>query len=336
MARQAAGASPAAPTTAAHYWRRRLAAVQTAIGTMPEAARGSAGFRELVLPPSSAFPLYDREMVRRADEAGHKAIPLTRASDPPGTDQVGLTAAECDFFRQHGFLVKRGLLPQSSLAECVDRAWSVLSEQQPSVVRSDRATHVDPQRHWSATKGPSTTPHGHPTTRNWPMTFTGAGDWNWHGLGSDPEWLAATSAHPNVLHMVEALIGGPVKVPTRNRGIYCIFPHADPGNLGPHHDWHPFDLGGMAYISAVAPFSGGPLDSLVSLRACVSSILAAVGSEHIHGTHDWCCTVVESLQGPRSGLALTLDFSELFRTSKPVGLLQMKPTTANEPQSLNR
>lgn len=90
------------------------------------------------------------------------------------------------------------------------------------------------------------------------MTFTSAGDWNWHGLGSDQTWLADTSAHPNVLHMVEALIGGPVKVPTRNRGIYCMFPHADPGNLGPHHDWHPFDLGGMAYISAVAPFSGGP------------------------------------------------------------------------------
>ena len=36
-----------------------------------------------------------------------------------------------------------------------------------------------------------------------------------------------------------------------------MFPHEDPGQLGPHHDWHPFDLGGMAYIQKVEPYSGG-------------------------------------------------------------------------------
>ena len=233
------------------HWHRRLRSVYTAI--VMEAPPAHV----VSTSSSQSTALYDSEMTRRADGVGQRAVPLTRASDPPGTDRLGLTAAECEFFRQHGFLVKRGLLPQSSLADFVDRLWSVLSEQQPSVVRADRASHVDPQKHWSATEGPPTTHNGRPTTRNWPMTFTSAGDWNWHALGSDPTWLAATSAHPNVLHMVEELIGGPVKVPTRNRGIYCMFPHEKPGDLGPHHDWHPFDLGGMAYISAVAPFSGG-------------------------------------------------------------------------------
>jgi hypothetical protein len=162
-----------------------------------------------------------------------------------------------EFFKVHGFLIKRGLLPKPALTEQVDKIWSRLSAEQPSVTRPDKGSHVDPHRHWTVTEGPSTTEDGSPTSRNWPMSFTGAGDWNWHGLGSDPDWLSATSAHPNVLHVVEALIGGPVKVPTRNRGIYCMFPHEEPGKLGPHHDWHPFDLGGMAYIGHVAPYSGG-------------------------------------------------------------------------------
>ena len=38
------------------------------------------------------------------------------------------------------------------------------------------------------------------------------------------EFVSATSAHPNVLHVVESLLGGPVRTPNRNRGIYFIFP----------------------------------------------------------------------------------------------------------------
>ena len=43
--------------------------------------------------------------------------------------------------------------------------------------------------------------------------------WRWHGIGHDEAFVRATSAHPNVLHMAEALLGGPVKRPRRNRGI---------------------------------------------------------------------------------------------------------------------
>ena len=63
--------------------------------------------------------------------------------------------------------------------------------------------------------------------------------WRWHGIGHDPEFVEATTAHPNVLHMAEALMGGPVKRPRRNRGIYSIFPRDPEGpasTLGPHMD----------------------------------------------------------------------------------------------------
>ena len=36
-----------------------------------------------------------------------------------------------------------------------------------------------------------------------------------------------------------------------------MFAHTEPGTLSPHHDYHPFDLGGLIYIDDVAPNSGG-------------------------------------------------------------------------------
>jgi hypothetical protein len=61
------------------------------------------------------------------------------------------------------------------------------------------------------------------------------------------------------MRVVESLIGGPVMRPTRNRGIYTLFPKSEPElpQLNPHHDYHPFDLGGMIYLSEVGPGSGG-------------------------------------------------------------------------------
>jgi len=35
----------------------------------------------------------------------------------------------------------------------------------------------------------------------------GGNGWKWHGLGHDPAFVSATSAHPNMLHVVEALLG---------------------------------------------------------------------------------------------------------------------------------
>ena len=63
---------------------------------------------------------------------------------------------------------------------------------------------------------------------------------------------------------MHALLGGQVKVPASNRGIYGIFPSSTgpdtpPPNaqLGPHHDNNPFDLGGVIYMSKVGPLCGG-------------------------------------------------------------------------------
>ena len=137
--------------------------------------------------------------------------------------------------------------------------------------------------------------------------------WRWHGLGHDPDFVADSSAHPSVLKLVEvrfqeknldfllknlnfrfknldfiiknlhfiikqALLGGPVKRPRRNRGIYSIFPRdqtrdrptststfdspadqeAPPeAQLNPHADMQPFEMGGATYFSKVGARSGG-------------------------------------------------------------------------------
>ena len=109
------------------------------------------------------------------------------------------------------------------------------------------------------------------------------------GFGKEERCVAATSAHPAVLRTVHALLGGQVKIPASNRGIYGIFPSSTEPNapppharLGPHHDNNPFvsmkttifkddkstsfglilsvwthDLGGVIYMSKVGSLSGG-------------------------------------------------------------------------------
>ena len=46
--------------------------------------------------------------------------------------------------------------------------------------------------------------------------------------------------HPRMLHVVEALLGGPVRRPRRNRGVYSVFPvSGGKTRLGPHNDGNP-------------------------------------------------------------------------------------------------
>ncbi|MDE0193886.1 MAG: phytanoyl-CoA dioxygenase family protein, partial [Gammaproteobacteria bacterium] len=84
--------------------------------------------------------------------------------------------------------------------------------------------------------------------------------WRWHGIGHDPAFVAATSAHPRMLYMLEALLGGPIKRPRRNRGIYAVFPRAPEApasRLGPHMDQSMTELSAVTYLEDVPPNSGG-------------------------------------------------------------------------------
>jgi hypothetical protein len=92
----------------------------------------------------------------------------------------------------------------------------------PFLDRNDPQTWLDP----------ADRPAGWENTKNAPGERSQSADgelsavseWRWHHAGHDPDFLAATSSHPNVVHVVESLMGGPVREPNRNRGIYFIFP----------------------------------------------------------------------------------------------------------------
>lgn len=130
-----------------------------------------------------------------------------------------LTAADLDFFAKNGYLMKRKLIDPESLRGCVDQFWHGAPA---SIRRDDPSSWIDVDKHsdWE-----TKTPEGFERVLD-NRGYRGIRQpgWTRHGLGTEPAFLAATAHHPSAFRVVEALIGGPIALPQRNRGIYAIFP----------------------------------------------------------------------------------------------------------------
>lgn len=206
---------------------------------------------------------------------------ISQDVDPKGADKLGLTAQEAEQFRQTGFVIKRGLIPKEDFFPFINLWW-----QQPPVLaakmsRNDPASWEAPGRHWPEDnrwglannwmgqgvwpspedERPGATVGERVGRLPYKLTQDISNDvWRWHGIGHDAAFVTATSAHPRMLYMVEALLGGPVKRPRRNRGIYAIFPRDRSGpesKLGPHMDQNMTELIGVTYLEDVGANSGG-------------------------------------------------------------------------------
>lgn len=196
---------------------------------------------------------------------GFSAHGPKRDVDPAAARQMGMSAAETEFFKEFGYIVKRGLVPKEELAPWVDKLWETVV---PSCCdRSDPSTWVDPQRHPDWGPSPELAAEARAVgrvMRAYPAGFE-AGNIRWAKIGGDPEYVRATSGHPNVLRMVQTLLGGPIKRPHRVRGQYVHFPktserldHTPPlYGLGVHNDFQPFECFGFILIDDVEPKSGG-------------------------------------------------------------------------------
>eukprot|EP01052_Picozoa_sp_SAG31_P008262 SAG31_NODE_414_length_15953_cov_2.982528_11_plen_151_part_00 len=81
----------------------------------------------------------------------------------------------------------------------------------------------------------------------------------WIGeIGHDLDFMRATCRHPRMLRMVESFLGGPVKLPTRNRGLYTVWPRRAPARqLGPHLDNQSEELLATTYLGPVDAADGG-------------------------------------------------------------------------------
>ena len=207
--------------------------------------------------------------------------PSLPETDPPGAETLGLSPEEAIQFREQGFVIKRGLIDDRTFRPILDLWWLQPPVTEANVVRVDPDSWVAPgdrwpeENRWGLAKNwmgrsPWPTPEDerrgaavgervgrlpHKLTRDLINDV-----WRWHGIGHDPAFVAATSAHPNVLHMAEALMGGPIKRPRRNRGVYAIFPRDRSGpvsKLGPHMDQSMTEMIVITYLEDVEPGSGG-------------------------------------------------------------------------------
>lgn len=134
-----------------------------------------------------------------------------RMHDPADDASPGglLTPHDIAQFKLDGFVVKRRLLPAADLAVCLERFWACAPE---GIEQHTPSSWKDPDRHaaWQTPAVPGYERMGH---------NRGGYRWTLHELGTEPAFLAATAHHPLAMKVVEGLIGGPVKVPGRNRGI---------------------------------------------------------------------------------------------------------------------
>ena len=199
--------------------------------------------------------------MRKADyNQGHAAslpisddLPLPEPApfqDPSGFDRAAaVNPAEAAHFKQHGVIVKRGLIDDAAVfAEIDDHIWRSVP---CSLMRRDEPeSWVDaPDDQWTEEDSLKV---GMLLEGNWKMRSK-------DGIGTEPFLLDGVVNHPNMRRVAEALIGGTPASASRVRGIYSVFP-TRPGTVDryrPHTDYMAAHLSAMVIGSEINPRGGG-------------------------------------------------------------------------------
>ncbi|MBE83325.1 alginate lyase family protein [bacterium] len=169
--------------------------------------------------------------------------------DPDFTNgETTLTEAEIEFFKEKGFLVKRGLLDEKeTFSRVVDHVWENVPRD--LVKRDDPTTWIDaPQGEWTAEDRDN-------------LGLFRRGSWKMRSrtIGTQPFFVDKIANNPRMQQTVESFIGGPVKRANRVRGVYCIFPKSPDrdAKLGPHGDHTGAQLSAMVFADTLPPHCGG-------------------------------------------------------------------------------
>ena len=149
---------------------------------------------------------------------------------------ITLSSEEIEFFKEQGYLIKRGVLDPTLMAKARASMW----EAAPSVGLdpNDPDTWIGPVEESSDDRDSALWGY------SWKYRKHGGEDWMVRLLAKDP----------SVWAMAEQLLGeGNLAEPTRIRGIYCMLPEGDkPATpYRCHVDRHPFHLGVVGYIDDV-------------------------------------------------------------------------------------
>ena len=172
--------------------------------------------------PSPTFPLPEDLVIREA-----KVFEGPEFTNGEPT----LSADEVSFFKENGFLVKRGLLNEpETFGKIIDYAWENVPR--GLLKRDDPTTWLRvPTEEWTEEDAATV---GQLTRGGWKFRSRGA-------IGSEPLFLDRIANHPRLCELVAKFIGEPVRPARRVRGVYIQFPK-DPdvqGRLGPHADGQP-------------------------------------------------------------------------------------------------
>ena len=200
--------------------------------------------------------------IARADERASgaetegAATPSSLLDAPDEAAGQPVSAREAAFFKENGYLIKRGLLDRASLEPALDYIW----ERAPDCIdRHAPSTYADAHRLWERTPG-----NGEPggdlnhfggargDNGIWQLLSSGP-----TGLGTEPFMLQLVPNSPQVQAVVAALIGTPVCPCRRTRGVYTRFPTPPPYDpIRPHWDSCGHQLGGMALLEDCPPTGG--------------------------------------------------------------------------------
>jgi len=170
-------------------------------------------------------------------------------SDPDFTNgDPTLSKAEVDFFKENGFLVKRGLIDEpETFARIVDHVWENVPRD--LVKRDDPDTWIDaPQGDWTRENADNLGPF---RRGSWKMRS--------RTIGTQSFFVDKIANNPRMRQTVLQFIGESVRPANRVRGVYCIFPKSPDrdARLSPHGDHTGAQLSAMVFVSTVPPHCGG-------------------------------------------------------------------------------
>lgn len=166
-------------------------------------------------------------------------------------DGPTLNTDEITFFKQFGYLIKRGLLASrvNSFDVALDWMWDHVPGH--AIRRNDVSSWFNnPSSHWSESDHKKV---GSLVGTNWKMRSRG-----YSGIGTENFLVNDIANHPSMRKLAERFLGSPVKMVKRVRGIYSVFPLKDgeEGRLYPHGDYMASQLSAMVLLDDV-PFRCG-------------------------------------------------------------------------------
>jgi len=239
-----------------HYLNMNFEPVKAELTGMDQEEK-TQQFYNLLVPPFEGSGLHGLPIGK--DVVFHESEVLVRPEfkngDPTLVDgpeftngDPTLSEAEVAFFKEHGFLVKRGFLDEKETFErIVDFVWENVPRE--LVKRDDPKTWIDaPHGEWTAEDAENA---GHFRRGSWKMRS--------RKIGTEPFFVDKIANHPRMRQLVSRFIGEPVRRANRVRGVYCIFPKSPDreARLGPHGDHTGAQLSAMVFVDTVPPYCGG-------------------------------------------------------------------------------